>query len=128
MPKPLEISSNTMVVRFKSDNSLTSKGFSATYTKSSLPPVVVTTTTTAPTTQTLPPATTSGKHLLQKPEPPPPTHTHILLMLKDFNISKTRRKYYQVLVSLQDLVAQKSLMDVKEFFSHQVSQIHILPI
>uniref|UniRef100_A0A3Q2VHF8 Zgc:154142 n=1 Tax=Haplochromis burtoni TaxID=8153 RepID=A0A3Q2VHF8_HAPBU len=60
MPKPLEISSNTMVVRFKSDNSLTSKGFSATYTKSSLPPVVVTTTTTAPTTQTLPPATTSG--------------------------------------------------------------------
>ncbi|KAL3996601.1 hypothetical protein ACER0C_009257 [Sarotherodon galilaeus] len=61
MPTPLEISSNTMVVRFKSDNSLTSKGFSATYTKSSLPPVVVTTTTTtAPTTQTLPPATTSG--------------------------------------------------------------------
>lgn len=121
MPKPLEISSNTMVVRFKSDNSLTSKGFSATYTKSSLPPVVVTTTMTAPTTQTPPPATTSGKHLLQSLNPPPP-------MLKDFNISKTRRKYYQVLVSLQDLVAQKSLMDVKEFFSHQVSQIHILPI
>uniref|UniRef100_A0A3B4YSD3 Zgc:154142 n=1 Tax=Seriola lalandi dorsalis TaxID=1841481 RepID=A0A3B4YSD3_SERLL len=69
MPKPVESSGNTMVVRFKSDSSLTSKGFKATYTKSSLPPVVVPTTTkptptsTAtprPTTQTRPPPTSSG--------------------------------------------------------------------
>ncbi|KAM4583584.1 LOW QUALITY PROTEIN: ovochymase-2 [Odontesthes bonariensis] len=64
MPKPLESSGNAMVVRFKSDNRLTSKGFSATYTKSSLPPVVIPTTTTTvtprPTTQNPPPSTTSG--------------------------------------------------------------------
>uniref|UniRef100_A0A667YG15 Zgc:154142 n=1 Tax=Myripristis murdjan TaxID=586833 RepID=A0A667YG15_9TELE len=46
IPKPVESSSNTMVVRFKTDATLTSKGFSATYTKSSLPPVVIPTTTT----------------------------------------------------------------------------------
>uniref|UniRef100_A0A3B4TUR0 Zgc:154142 n=1 Tax=Seriola dumerili TaxID=41447 RepID=A0A3B4TUR0_SERDU len=67
MPKPVESSGNTMVVRFKSDSSLTSKGFKATYTKSSLPPVVVPTTTkptptstARPTTQTRPPPTSSG--------------------------------------------------------------------
>ncbi|XP_068445519.1 ovochymase-2 [Clinocottus analis] len=65
MPKPVESSGNTMVVRFKSDNHLTSKGFTATYTKSSLPPLVTTTpkpsTTTKPsTTQTSPPPTSSG--------------------------------------------------------------------
>ncbi|TDH16323.1 hypothetical protein EPR50_G00018550 [Perca flavescens] len=65
MPKPVESSSNTMVVRFKSDNSLTSKGFRATY-KSSLPPVISSTTTSTPTstsrptTQTSPPPTSSG--------------------------------------------------------------------
>uniref|UniRef100_A0A3Q2CBD6 Zgc:154142 n=1 Tax=Cyprinodon variegatus TaxID=28743 RepID=A0A3Q2CBD6_CYPVA len=60
-PKAVESSHNTMVVRFKSDGSLTSKGFQATYTKSSLPPVVIP--TTAPTTtstQTTQPPTTSG--------------------------------------------------------------------
>uniref|UniRef100_A0A3B4ZMZ4 Zgc:154142 n=1 Tax=Stegastes partitus TaxID=144197 RepID=A0A3B4ZMZ4_9TELE len=64
MPKPVESSSNTMVVRFKSDNSMTSKGFSATYTKSSLPPVVIPTTTPAttprPTTRTTTPPTTAA--------------------------------------------------------------------
>ncbi|KAM4595755.1 ovochymase-2 [Fundulus diaphanus] len=63
VPKPVESSRNTMVVRFKSDGSLTSKGFQATYTKFSLPPVVVPTTTAAPataSTQTTPPPTTSG--------------------------------------------------------------------
>lgn len=70
MPQPVESSGNTMVVRFKSDNTLTSKGFSATYTKSSLPPVTPrpTTpkpTTPRPTTQTTQPPTTSGKHSLQ---------------------------------------------------------------
>ncbi|KAK5608458.1 hypothetical protein CRENBAI_025007, partial [Crenichthys baileyi] len=63
VPKPVESSGNTMVVRFKSDNSLTSKGFQATYTKSSLPPVAIPTTTTAPATtsiKTPPPLTTSG--------------------------------------------------------------------
>ncbi|KAM4603345.1 ovochymase-2 [Polymixia lowei] len=49
LPGPVESSGNTMVVRFKTDSSLTSKGFSATYTKSSLPPVVIPTTTTTPT-------------------------------------------------------------------------------
>ncbi|XP_034543236.1 ovochymase-2 [Notolabrus celidotus] len=58
MPKPVESSSNTMVVRFKSDNTLTSKGFKATFTKSSLPPVVVPTTTAKPTT-TMKPITTN---------------------------------------------------------------------
>ncbi|XP_010795702.1 tolloid-like protein 2 [Notothenia coriiceps] len=61
MPKPVQTSGNTMVLRFKTDNSLTSKGFRATFTKSSLPPV--STTTTKPsttTTQTPPPSTTSG--------------------------------------------------------------------
>ncbi|CAN9510288.1 unnamed protein product [Ophioblennius macclurei] len=63
MPKPVESSGNTMVVRFKSDNTLTSAGFSATYTKSSLPPVTTTTkptTVTKPTVQTSAPPTTSG--------------------------------------------------------------------
>lgn len=67
-PKPVMSSSNTMVVRFKSDQRLTSKGFTAIYTKSSLPPVVVPTTTkptptatTRPTTQTAPPPTSPGK-------------------------------------------------------------------
>ncbi|XP_054634056.1 ovochymase-2 [Dunckerocampus dactyliophorus] len=62
MPKPVESSSNTMIVRFKSDSTGSSRGFTATYTKSSLPPIVTTmrpTTTSKPTTQTLPP-TTSG--------------------------------------------------------------------
>ncbi|KAM9314851.1 LOW QUALITY PROTEIN: ovochymase-2 [Pholidichthys leucotaenia] len=47
---------NTMVVRFKSDSSMTSKGFSATYSKASIP------TTTAPiiTTQSPAPPATSG--------------------------------------------------------------------
>lgn len=68
MPKPVESGRNTMVVRFKSDNTLTSKGFRATFTKSSLPPVVVPTTTkptttARPTTETTPPSTStsSGK-------------------------------------------------------------------
>ncbi|XP_040002652.1 ovochymase-2 [Xiphias gladius] len=67
MPKPMESSSNTMVVLFKSDNMVTSKGFKATYTKTSLPPVVIPTTTkptptatARPTTQTPPPPTSSG--------------------------------------------------------------------
>ncbi|XP_040043305.2 ovochymase-2 isoform X2 [Gasterosteus aculeatus] len=64
MPKPVESSSNTMVVRFKSDNSLASKGFIATFTKSSLPPVVTTPTprptTPRPSTTQTPPPTTSG--------------------------------------------------------------------
>ncbi|KAK0137505.1 Cubilin [Merluccius polli] len=65
LPRPLESSGRTMTVRFRTDATLTSKGFSATYTKSSLPPVVVTTTarpvttptanlTTAPTTTARP--------------------------------------------------------------------------
>ncbi|XP_056264194.1 cubilin [Pseudoliparis swirei] len=62
MPKPVESSGNTMVVRFKSDSDLTSKGFSAIYTKSSLPPVVTTTPkpTTTPTPTTTPKPTTSS--------------------------------------------------------------------
>ncbi|XP_059189819.1 ovochymase-2 [Centropristis striata] len=67
-PKPVESSGNTMVVRFKSDNTLTSKGFRATFTKSSLPPVVPSTTTARPTStstarptiQTSAPSTTPG--------------------------------------------------------------------
>ncbi|KAM7394398.1 hypothetical protein PAMP_021203 [Pampus punctatissimus] len=59
MPKPIESTSNTMTVRFKTDSTLTSKGFIATYTKSSIPPVIVTT-TPRPTIQTQPPSTTSG--------------------------------------------------------------------
>ncbi|XP_034044824.1 ovochymase-2 [Thalassophryne amazonica] len=62
IPNPVESSGKTMLVRFKSDGSQNSKGFSATYTKSSLPPVVIPTTTkpstTKPTTQT-PPTTTA---------------------------------------------------------------------
>lgn len=72
MPKPVESSSNTMVVRFKTDNSLTSKGFRATYTKSSLPPVVVPSTTKPPptatprpTSRTTPSPTSPGKFSLQ---------------------------------------------------------------
>ncbi|TMS22780.1 Ovochymase-2 [Larimichthys crocea] len=68
MPKPLESSGNTMVIRFKSDNTLTSKGFKATYTKSSLPPVVTTTlrptTTPRPSTQTTPLPTSGGTVIL----------------------------------------------------------------
>ncbi|XP_041837910.1 ovochymase-2 [Melanotaenia boesemani] len=64
MPEPIVSSGNTMVVTFKSDNRLTSKGFSATYTKSSLPPVVIPSTTTTvtprPSTQTPPASTTPG--------------------------------------------------------------------
>ncbi|KAK1885602.1 Ovochymase-2 [Dissostichus eleginoides] len=41
MPKSVETSGNTMVLRFKTDNTLTSKGFRATFTKSSLPPEVM---------------------------------------------------------------------------------------
>uniref|UniRef100_A0A3Q1JVK3 Ovochymase 2 n=1 Tax=Anabas testudineus TaxID=64144 RepID=A0A3Q1JVK3_ANATE len=50
MPKPVVSSNNTMVVRFKSDNTLTSKGFRANFLKSSLPP----------RTTTTPPPTSSG--------------------------------------------------------------------
>ncbi|XP_076004105.1 ovochymase-2 [Genypterus blacodes] len=62
IPNPVESRGNTMVVRFKTDNSLTSRGFNATYTKSSLPPIVVPTTpkpttTLRPTTQTSEPTT-----------------------------------------------------------------------
>ncbi|KAI9525572.1 hypothetical protein NQZ68_006121 [Dissostichus eleginoides] len=62
MPKPVVTSGNTMVLRFKTDNTLTSKGFRATFTKSSLPPVSTTTPkpSTTTTTQTAPPSTTSG--------------------------------------------------------------------
>nr|XP_046272112.1 tolloid-like protein 2 [Scatophagus argus] len=60
MPKPVESSNNTVVVRFKSDNIFTSKGFSATYTKSSLPPVVIPTTTPKPTTTPTPTSSGSG--------------------------------------------------------------------
>ncbi|XP_029008026.1 ovochymase-2 [Betta splendens] len=65
VPKPVESSHNSMVVRFKSDHTLTSKGFRATFTKTSLPPVVVPTTaepttTASPTTQAPLPPTTSG--------------------------------------------------------------------
>ncbi|XP_061737042.1 ovochymase-2 [Nerophis ophidion] len=65
MPKPVESSSNTMIVRFKSDSTGRSRGFTATYTKSSLPPIVVPTTTkptttSKPTTQTLPPTTSDS--------------------------------------------------------------------
>ncbi|XP_007562022.2 ovochymase-2 [Poecilia formosa] len=63
VPNPVESTSNTMVVRFKSDNSLTSKGFQATFTKSSLPPVITPTTTKAPsttTTKTTPPPTSGS--------------------------------------------------------------------
>ncbi|KAM6940692.1 cubilin [Xenentodon cancila] len=54
MPKPVESKSHTMVVRFKSDSSLTSRGFNATYTKSSLPPVIIPTTTATVTTRSTP--------------------------------------------------------------------------
>ncbi|KAJ3614596.1 hypothetical protein NHX12_018167 [Muraenolepis orangiensis] len=79
LPRPLESSGSTMALRFRSDATLTSKGFSATYTKDSLPPVVPPTTpqpvttpaanatvkptvwpTTTPVT-TLPPALLSGR-------------------------------------------------------------------
>ncbi|KAF3852521.1 hypothetical protein F7725_005876 [Dissostichus mawsoni] len=59
--QPVETSGNTMVLRFKTDNTLTSKGFRATFTKSSLPPVSTTPKpSTTTTTQTPPPSTTSG--------------------------------------------------------------------
>ncbi|CAL8331735.1 unnamed protein product [Lota lota] len=50
LPKPLESSGSTMSLRFRTDATLTSRGFSATYTKSSLPPVVIPTTTPRPVT------------------------------------------------------------------------------
>uniref|UniRef100_A0A8C6WR19 Zgc:154142 n=1 Tax=Neogobius melanostomus TaxID=47308 RepID=A0A8C6WR19_9GOBI len=59
MPKPVESVGNTMVVRFKSDSTLSSKGFTATFTKSSLPPVVVPTTTPKPATTTTTTTTTT---------------------------------------------------------------------
>ncbi|XP_068614175.1 ovochymase-2-like [Brachionichthys hirsutus] len=58
MPKPLESSGNTIVVRFRSDSTLTSNGFKATFTKSSLPPVVVP--TAAPTPIQTPAPTSPG--------------------------------------------------------------------
>ncbi|KAF7223607.1 tolloid-like protein 2 [Nothobranchius furzeri] len=70
MPKPVESFGNTMVVRFKSDNRLNSKGFKATYTKSSLPPVVIPTTTTTTTTTTTVTTTTTTTVT-----PRPTTHT-----------------------------------------------------
>ncbi|XP_053711283.1 tolloid-like protein 1 [Synchiropus splendidus] len=59
VPKPLVSDTNTMTVRFKSDSSLTSRGFTATYQKSSLPPVVIPTTTKPPATTTTRPTTAS---------------------------------------------------------------------
>uniref|UniRef100_A0A672HRX5 Zgc:154142 n=1 Tax=Salarias fasciatus TaxID=181472 RepID=A0A672HRX5_SALFA len=59
-PQTVESSRNTMVVRFKSDNTLTSKGFSATYTKSSLPPLTTTPKPTTTTTRTTTPRPTTG--------------------------------------------------------------------
>lgn len=50
-PKPVESSDNTMVVRFKSDHRLTSKGFSASFTSFS-PTPATTTTTNQPATTT----------------------------------------------------------------------------
>ncbi|CAL1601098.1 unnamed protein product [Knipowitschia caucasica] len=51
LPKPVQtVMSNTMVVRFKSDSTLSSKGFTATFTKSRLPPPVIPTTTAKPST------------------------------------------------------------------------------
>ncbi|KAG7267725.1 hypothetical protein CRUP_031615, partial [Coryphaenoides rupestris] len=62
LPKPLESSGSTMALRFRTDAALTSKGFSATYTKSSLPPVVIPTTvrptTLWPSSTHAPPTTT----------------------------------------------------------------------
>lgn len=58
MPKPVESEGNTMVVRFKSDSTLSSTGFTATFTKSSLPPVVIPTTTPRPVTTARPSPTT----------------------------------------------------------------------
>ncbi|XP_057698672.1 ovochymase [Corythoichthys intestinalis] len=62
LPKPVESSTNTMIVRFRSDSTQNSRGFRATFTKSSLPPIVLPTTvkpttTPEPTTPTLPPTT-----------------------------------------------------------------------
>ncbi|XP_056135753.1 ovochymase [Lampris incognitus] len=59
-PNPVESSSNTMVVRFKSDTTLTSKGFNATYTKMSPPPVVSSTTVTTPRPSTSKPIMTTS--------------------------------------------------------------------
>uniref|UniRef100_A0A673XEJ4 Zgc:154142 n=1 Tax=Salmo trutta TaxID=8032 RepID=A0A673XEJ4_SALTR len=49
-PGRVDSSGNTMVVRFKTDATLTSKGFSATFTKTSLIPTTVKPTTMMPTT------------------------------------------------------------------------------
>ncbi|XP_061582482.1 ovochymase-2 [Cololabis saira] len=54
MPKPVESKGHAMVVRFKSDCNLTSRGFSATYTKSSLAPVIIPTTTATVTARSTP--------------------------------------------------------------------------
>lgn len=61
MPKPLTSDFNTMVVRFKSDHTLTSQGFKATYSKliqTTVAPAPATTATTKPTTDI---PTTNGK-------------------------------------------------------------------
>ncbi|XP_071378637.1 cubilin [Centroberyx affinis] len=83
LPNPVESSSNTMVLRFKTDATLTSKGFSATYTKSSLPPVVIPTTprptTTRPITTPRPtttrPITTPRPTIRPTPSQTPPPST-----------------------------------------------------
>uniref|UniRef100_A0A665XBY8 Cubilin-like n=1 Tax=Echeneis naucrates TaxID=173247 RepID=A0A665XBY8_ECHNA len=69
IPKPVQSSGNTMVVRFKSDSSLNLKGFKATYTKFSLPPVVIPTTTKPPPTS---PSISTTRSTTQT-RPPPPT-------------------------------------------------------
>ncbi|XP_062243272.1 ovochymase-2 [Platichthys flesus] len=74
MPKPVLSSSNTMVVRFKSDNSLTSKGFKATYTKSSLPHVP---TTTKPPPTATPKPTTARPTTLRPTTPQPSTSSGV---------------------------------------------------
>ncbi|XP_076583741.1 ovochymase-2 [Chaetodon auriga] len=59
IPDPVESSGNTMVVRFQSDNTLTSKGFSANYTSGSFPTSPTTQAPTPPTTQAPTPPTTN---------------------------------------------------------------------
>ncbi|XP_061536464.1 ovochymase-2 [Phycodurus eques] len=90
LPEPVESSTNTMMVRFKADSTKSSKGFHATYTKTSLPPIVIPTTmrptaTSKPTTQTLPPTTTATggpiilrgrKGAIQSPGFPDPYPAH----------------------------------------------------
>ncbi|KAM3623175.1 uncharacterized protein V6R79_007971 [Siganus canaliculatus] len=63
LPTALESTGNSMVVRFKSDQIYNSKGFKATFTKSSLPPITTTPgpvpTTVPTTTPTTPDPTTA---------------------------------------------------------------------